>query len=136
MNPSYAMLCQVCSGTRKISIPAREATFLGRIFTVSAHQKACPECAQVKLRAVRTHCVTGVTGIAPIVLEYRFREGQHEVFISEGGATGCESVYADENFLINSRLHGWLACFGTEGRYDKLFIPAAEMRKGLAKFGL
>lgn len=50
--------------------------------------------------------------------------------IEEGGPTGYESFNIDEyaNWPRMIR-HGWTACAGTAGRWDRLVIPGPEMRR-------
>lgn len=48
-----------------------------------------------------------------------------------GGVTGFESFVFTKNDDTLERMSkgGWLACAGTSKKYDKLFIPASQMKK-------
>ena len=53
------------------------------------------------------------------------------IFQLEGGPTGYESFYIDEDGA-NLRMmaaKGWTACFGTKDRWDRLEIAATAMAK-------
>lgn len=52
-----------------------------------------------------------------------------------GGPTGYESFSVQEDVFSRMMRHGWMACAGTEGRWDSLFIPADEMRRTILELG-
>ena len=54
-----------------------------------------------------------------------------KVFNLIGGPTGYESFYIDDAKKFKISENGWTACMGTKYVYDRLFIPAEEMRKAL-----
>lgn len=137
MNPlKPKTMCERCYGTREVTKPAHEFTFMQRIFTAAPKQIACPECSVVAVRAVREHSTTGLTSIVKVTMECRFRENQPVVSVTDGGVTGGESVYADEYFLSCGPRNGWCVCAGTPGRWDRLVIPPKEMRAALTALGL
>ena len=54
-----------------------------------------------------------------------------KVFNLIGGPTGYESFFIDDAKKFKMSENGWTACMGTKYVYDRLFIPAEEMRKAL-----
>ena len=54
-----------------------------------------------------------------------------KVFNLIGGPTGYESFYIDDAKKFKMSENGWTACMGTKYVYDRLFIPAEEMKKAL-----
>jgi len=52
------------------------------------------------------------------------------------GVTGYESFYLDADVVADCAERGWLACSGTYGRWDSLFVWPAEMRKAFEFFDL
>ena len=52
-----------------------------------------------------------------------------DVFKLFGGPTGSESFYIEKGVPERQSKHGWLACAGTPGRWDRLEIPAEEMKR-------
>ena len=58
------------------------------------------------------------------------------IFQLINGPTGYESFHIDSeyNHLENVCDNGWTACVGTKGIWNKLFIPAEEMKKALKDF--
>lgn len=83
----------------------------------------------MKIKGILTNCITDKESI--IDFEYEIREGNRHglLFKLIGGVTGYESFYIDDHAQENMPKFGWLACSGTEKRWDKLFIPAEEMKK-------
>lgn len=116
--------------------PAHEFTFMKRVMQAKAKQVVCPECSSARATGVRTHHTTGQHSITPLTIEVRQDLVVVVIAIAEGGVTGWEQVYLDDRFLDLSQQNGWLACMGTAGRHDKLFVPPKEMRSALAKLGL
>lgn len=88
----------------------------------------------MKVKGVRTDCVTGKQREAEFEYKIEKQPDGREVFYLFGGPTGYESFYIGDhmiNALKDPKRTGWLACIGTEGVYDRLEIPAAEMRRAL-----
>lgn len=56
--------------------------------------------------------------------------------IVDGGVTGFEACYMDDRFVNGTAAEDWSACWGTEGRWDALIVPAAEMRRAWDHFGI
>ena len=83
----------------------------------------------MKIKGILIDCVTNKE--STVELEYEINENDSHEFIFKllNGVTGYESFYIDEYAEENMPMFGWLACIGTEGRWDKLFIPAEEMKK-------
>lgn len=132
--------CLRCLGTREATAPAREYTFMNRKFTAPAQQVVCPECSSTMVRGVAEHHTTKLTSIVPVQLTVALRERDDGVAtvlsIKDGAVTGYESFYVSEYLLDLVRDNGWLACAGSEGRFDRLFIPAKEMVKAVEALGL
>lgn len=135
MTTNPKVFCEKCFGTREVTEPAHEATFLRKVFMVSARQVACPDCSVAWIRGVRTHATTKQESIVRIKLTCRPRELRWILGLEEGGVTGYENCYVDDYFLDDVKVRGWLACSGSD-RYDKLFIPMKEMREGLTTLRL
>lgn len=91
---------------------------------------------------VRTDCLTDEVytyelefEIRPYKSQYDYYNGQFELVLF-GGPTGYESVFLKDilpDVKIGTKT-GWEACWGTKGRWDKLFIPMSELRRVLAGF--
>ncbi len=90
------------------------------------------------VKGVLTNCHSGEE--SEISLEYHIkpstRDSWRKEFLLMGGPTGYESFYIDESVIECNIRFGWLACAGTKGKWDKLFIPAEEMRKAFTEAGL
>jgi len=56
--------------------------------------------------------------------------------IVKGGVTGYEGFYVKYASSQRMRKHGWCACMGTAGRWDRLVVPAESMRKVFDHYGL
>jgi len=84
-----------------------------------------------KITGILTNCLTNKESI--IELEYEIIEtDKHKpIFKIFNGVTGYESFYIDDYAQENMPKFGWMACAGTQNKYDKLFIPAEEMKKAL-----
>lgn len=96
---------------------------------------------QPKLKGILTNCIT--EEVTTVELEYeiieQFGESQEgiltknerRIFRLIGGVTGYESFYIDSDLRNVKRMceKGWCACAGTKGSWDKLVIPAEEMKK-------
>lgn len=59
---------------------------------------------------------------------------ERRVVSMRGGPTGYESFYLDD-YLKRPTRNGWTACAGTPGRWDRCFVPQAEMQRGLRALG-
>lgn len=95
-------------------------------------EQAAIDAVTLQIRAVRTDCFTGLTRIVMVGV---YPKGDYLQVV--GGPTGYESMPI-ENLDRAIAADGWLACFGTEQRYDKMFVPAAELksvREHLRKLG-
>lgn len=84
----------------------------------------------MSIKGILTNCITGKE--KEVELEYEITERNGErIFSLLNGVTGWESFYIDHwtTNLSAIQKSGWLACGGTKGRYDRLFVPAEEMQK-------
>ena len=67
-----------------------------------------------------------------VELDYEIvTEDGRKVFYLFGGPTGYESFFIGDAKKFTMSENGWTACMGTKYGYDRLFIPADEMRKVL-----
>jgi hypothetical protein len=67
-----------------------------------------------------------------VELRYEIRNYMgKQIFHLLGGPTGFENfvVSAADDTIYKTSTFGWLACAGTPGVYDKLFITADEMKR-------
>ena len=65
-----------------------------------------------------------------VELDYEIvTEDGRKVFYLFGGPTGYESFFIDDAKTFRLSENGWIACMGTKYVYDRLFIPAEEMKK-------
>ena len=87
------------------------------------------------MKGILTDCTTGEDREVDIYYEIVEIEGK-KVFQLINGVTGYESFYigSEYNHVENVCDNGWTACAGTKGVWDKLFIPAEEMKKALAPY--
>lgn len=53
-----------------------------------------------------------------------------------GGPTGYESFMITDKNVEGITAKGWLANNGTQGRWDRLFIPASEMQRAFKELGV
>ena len=87
--------------------------------------------------AVRTDLATGREWFAQIKLVLRPSVSRpEETWIHlEGGPTGYESMPADR---LGEAVEagGWLACIGTPGRWDRLFVPSDSLEVAGKALGL
>ena len=76
-----------------------------------------------------TNCCTGVITIKEIT--YRIdkdRDKEYKVLHLINGVTGYESVpLSNIDRIVRLSSLGWLACIGTQNKYDKLFIESFEL---------
>ena len=85
-----------------------------------------------------TNCINNVTSIKTI--EYRI-DNEHStgcrVLYLVNGVTGYESIpLIDSDRILHLSMFGWLACFGTKNKYDKLFISPNELIKMFVNEGI
>ncbi len=94
-----------------------------------------------KIKGILTNCLTGKE--TTVELEYeimeQFRENpdgilnkdEQRLFRLINGVTGYESFYIDSDLRNVKQMceRGWCACAGTNGSWDRLVIPAEEMKK-------
>ena len=67
-----------------------------------------------------------------VELDYEIvTENGRKVFNLIGGPTGFESFCVDDAKRFKMSENGWTACMGTKYVYDRLFIPADEMKRAL-----
>lgn len=82
------------------------------------------------MRGNLTSLVSGDT--QEVDLDYVIKtENNRQIFRLIGGPTGYESFYIDEKVIERIGKNGWIANMGTKYGYDRLFIPAEEMKKAL-----
>ena len=81
------------------------------------------------LKAIRTNAFTDK--VTEVEIVYEIHKGEkYNVFHLIGGSTGYESFRLDERDTLEKMTEsGWLACYGTKRRYDKLMVDAEEMKK-------
>lgn len=86
-----------------------------------------------KIKGIITDCITGEE--KSTVFDYIIEniKDDHKVFRLIGGPTGYEDFLVDDGERFGITEHGWTASMGTKGLYDKLFIPAEEMKKALGE---
>ena len=58
------------------------------------------------------------------------------VFELEGGPTGYESFYVTDNTVDMFIRGGWLACLGTQNRWDRLYITGEAMKLAFEQLGI
>lgn len=76
------------------------------------------------MKGTLTDCITGK--VSEVEVSYEVTDG---VFTLLGGPTGYESFRMNEKNIAQIVENGWVACMGTKNVWDKIFIPAEEMRK-------
>ncbi|MCK4526233.1 hypothetical protein KAW18_02580 [candidate division WOR-3 bacterium] len=82
------------------------------------------------MKGILTSLASGDT--QEVILDYVIEtEGNRRIFKLIGGPIGYESFYIDDKVIERIGKNGWTACMGTKYVYDRLFIPADEMRKAL-----
>ena len=84
------------------------------------------------IKGTLTNCISHKKSEIELEYEIEIRDGKR-IFCILNGVTGWESFYIDSVYsnLDDMRRFGWCACAGTDGRYDRLFIPPEEMTKAL-----
>src|SRR5205809_8102004 len=84
------------------------------------------------IKGFLTHCITGEE--TKVNLEWYIRpptEGYLKDgiwFHLTGGPTGYESFQLTAESVYHIAKRGWLACAGTKGSWDRLFITAEQMK--------
>jgi hypothetical protein len=89
----------------------------------------------IGMKGILTDCITG--NEKEIEIGYKIIDSENgEIFELIGGVTGYESFYIKSKYTPLNKIcgFGWCACAGTKGKYDKLFIPAEEMRNALKPY--
>lgn len=100
-------------------------------------ESAALEARTVRVPVLRTRLSRDsdveTTDVAAFRVERRFFDGADWIHIVDGGATGHESMpldHLDEAIAAD----GWLACFGTPGRWDRLVVPATSLQELCKQF--
>jgi hypothetical protein len=90
------------------------------------------------IRCERTNSFDTVTSV--IELAYEIREGHFDnkvkILALLNGPTGYESLPLTTENIAAAAEYGWVACIGTPKQYDKVFVPADEIRRVLQEEGL
>jgi hypothetical protein len=63
-------------------------------------------------------------------------DGIRVVKVTDGGVTGWENFILREDDVVAMCERGWVACAGTRGRWDRLYIPADQMRSFFDAYGI
>ncbi len=134
-------LCDTCNGKRVVNVPGMLMKLMGHEFTTSDKVEVCPRCSKVEVRATRRDAFTNAESQVVATLEYVVNHPFHDfdfpvIRISDGGVTGYESFFLKEETIYDVTQYGWLACAGTKGRWDRLFISAPEMGEALNLLGV
>ena len=66
--------------------------------------------------------------IVHITVEEYDEDGEYVLRIADGGVTGYESYCLDENTVERNMGRDWIACMGTNGRWDRLVVPWSSMK--------
>lgn len=87
------------------------------------------------MKGILEDCRTKEKRDIEIDYEVVFVNGER-IFRLIGGVTGYESFCIDSKYTNLAAMceGGWLACAGTEGKYDRLTIPAEDMKKALKTY--
>ena len=82
----------------------------------------------IKAKAIRTHHTTGIEKEVEITVEKIYHEYLKSWYVTiiKGGVTGYESFKLED---MNKDGVAWSACVGTKSRWDRLVVPAEEMKK-------
>jgi hypothetical protein len=98
---------------------------------------------KVVVKGIRTYLGRNSDSFKEVECTFEFKQYDNKYLeydwwcsIVDGGVTGYESfciskVDLDETEKTKERMlkDGWSACAGTEGRWDRLFIPADSMKE-------
>ena len=87
------------------------------------------------MKGIVTDCINGKEYEVEIHYEIIEKDGRH-IFRLINGVTGYESFYIHDKYtrLGDMLEHGWTACAGTKGKYDRLYIPAEDMKIALEPY--
>jgi len=88
----------------------------------------------ITLTALRTDCMTGKQKETSVELTLEPGLSGLVIKITKGGVTGYESFYYNDFLKDWNENKGWPACWGTEGRWDRLEISASEMTRAMNLF--
>lgn len=83
------------------------------------------------IQGVRTNCVTGEESSVELSYQVTLASLYKLWFHISPGVTGYESFEFGPDSIRELPTSGWSACAGAPGRYDKLFIPAEEMKRAI-----
>jgi hypothetical protein len=89
--------------------------------------------SRVQVVAERTSCTSGAMKSVDVTLVVRPSSRGALYLHVEGGPTGYESM-PYENLKTAVAAEGWAACNGTQGRWDRLFVPRASLKMALDFF--
>jgi hypothetical protein len=96
-----------------------------------------PRAPRVEVEAMRTDCFTGAVKYVTVKFYVEYHESNlnaHYLHI-EGGPTGYESMAVSSISDVLRKGGGWLACMGTERRWDALHIMLEPYAKAVAMLG-
>ena len=85
------------------------------------------------MKAILTNCVSGEVSEVEVSYEITYNDDNLPAFKLRDGPTGYESFRMDEKSISQILENGWTACMGTNNVWDKIFIPADEMRNAFEK---
>ena len=77
--------------------------------------------------------MSGKVSEVEVRYEITYNKDNQPVFELRDGPTGYEAFRMDEKNVSRILENGWVACMGTKNVWDKIFIPADEMRKAFEK---
>jgi len=86
------------------------------------------------IKGIRTDCVTGEAREVEVNFSLTPIEDNF-IFTLLNGPTGYEAFYLNERTVKKLSEIGWIACIGTPGKWDRLFISAEEMKKAFEYIG-
>ena len=96
-----------------------------------------PKPPRVLVEALRTDCYTGEVKYVTVQFYVEYHESnlnEHYLHI-EGGPTGYESMPVSSIADVMRKGCGWLACMGTERRWDAMHIPLAAYAMAVMALG-
>lgn len=83
------------------------------------------------LQAIRTTLPTKGQIEKSRFVEVGFEISKGLFSLTDGAVTGFEAFVIAKAKINTIREHGWCANMGTTGSWDKLYVPAEEMRRAL-----
>ncbi len=89
-----------------------------------------------KLVTARTDLSTDVETLVTMDCEIRTKVSGERWFYIFPGVTGYESFELTKESVEDVCKIGWVACKGTKGSWDRLVIPAEELRQVLRQLNL